>query len=109
MTKAWTAWVGLLLIASLAFAEPLYPFRDLPPEVRAKMQRLTEILAQSIKEGRLSDAQIRSQLNGGDAPAMIRSLGPEAAKLLQEIAQDFKGKYTEDELGIILSGLLEAK
>lgn len=109
MTKLWTAWVGLLLTASLAFAEPLYPFRDQPPEVQAKMQRLTEILAQSIKEGRLSDAQIRSQLNGGDAPAMIRSLGPEAATLLQEITEAFKGKYTEDELSAILGGLLETK
>ena len=40
---------------------------------------------------------------------MIKSLGPEAAQLLQEIAAGFKGKYTEEELNMILGGLIGVK
>jgi hypothetical protein len=40
---------------------------------------------------------------------MIRSLGPDAAQLLQDIAAGLKGRYTEDELSIMLSGLIQEK
>ena len=107
-----TASLGLLLCVSIALAEPpatMYPLRDLPPDVQTKLAQLAQILAGAIQSGRLSDAQVKAALNGGDAPAMIRSLSPEAAQLLQDIAAGFKGKYTEEELNIILGGLIEAK
>jgi len=103
---------GLLLCVTMALAEPpatISPLQDLPPDVQAKMARLAQILVEAVQSGRLSDAQIQASLNGGDAPAMIRSLGPEAAQLLQDIAAGFKQKYSEDELYMVLGGLLGAK
>ncbi|HZC68209.1 MAG TPA: hypothetical protein VE201_06285 [Nitrospirales bacterium] len=104
--------LGLVLCVSVAFAEPpstMSPLRDLPQDVQVKIAQLARILAGAIQSGRLSDAQVKAALNGGDAPTMIRSLGPEAAQLLQDIAAGFKGRYTEEELNIILSGLIESK
>jgi hypothetical protein len=77
--------------------------------VQTKIAQLAQVLATAVQSGRLSDAQIQASLNGGDAPALIRSLGPEAAQLLRDIAAGFKGKYTEEELNLILGGLIGAK
>ena len=104
--------VSVLLSAAVAFAEPpatMSPLRDLPPEMQAQMAQLAQVLAGAIQRGQLSDAKLQAALTGGDAPALIRSLGPEAAQLLQDIAAGFKGKYTEDELNLILGGLIGAK
>ncbi len=112
MKKAIIACMGVVLFAAVAFAEPpatINPLASLPPEIQAKMARLAQILSQAVQSGKLSDAQIQANLSGGDAPAMVRSLGPEAAQLLQEIAAGFKGKYSDDELGMILGGLIGAK
>lgn len=112
MNKAITACMCVLLFASVTIAEPpttMNPLRDLPSDVQAKMARLAQILSEAVQSGRLSDAQIQATLSGGDAPAMIKSLGPEAAQLLQEIAAGFKGKYTEEELNMILGGLIGVK
>ena len=90
-------------------AQPISPFDGLPPHAQAKLQRLTEIRAQSLKGRRLSDEQIRTDLNSGDAPTIIRNLSPEAANLLQDIATALKGRYTEEQLAVILGGRLEIK
>jgi hypothetical protein len=103
---------GVLLWAAVACAEPpatMFPLRDLPSDVQTKIAQLAQVLATAVQSGRLSDAQIQASLNGGDAPALIRSLGPEAAQLLRDIAAGFKGKYTEEELNLILGGLIGAK
>lgn len=112
MTRASLVCMGMLLCASVTYAEPpatVNPLRDLPPNVQVKMSRLAEILAEALQSGRLSDSQIQTALNSGDAPALIRSLGPEAAQLLQDIAAGLKGKYAEEELNMILGGLIGAK
>jgi len=112
MSKTVTACLGMLLCASVAFADPpatMNPLRDLPADVQVKMTRLAQILSEAVQSGRLSEAQIQANLNGGDAPAMIRSLGPEAAQLLQDIVAGFQGKYTEQELNMILGGLIGAR
>lgn len=112
MTRASLVCMGMLLCASVAYAEPpatMNPLRDMPPDVQAKMAQLAQILSEAVQSGRLSDAQIQATLNGGDAPAMIKSLGPEAAQLLQEIVAGFKGKYTDEELSMILGGLIGAQ
>ena len=101
-----------MLCVSVAFAEPpatMNPLSGLPSDVQVKITQLARILAGAIQSGRLSDAQVKAAVNSGDAPAMIRSLGPEAAQLLQDIAAGFKGKYTEKELNTILGGLIGAK
>jgi hypothetical protein len=112
MARATMMCAGLLFCITAAFAEPpatMNPLRDLPPDVQVKMSKLAEILAGAIQSGRLNESQIQTALNSGDAPAMIRSLGPEAAQLLQDIAAGFKGKYSEEELNMILGGLIGAK
>ncbi len=112
MTKASLACMGMLLCASAAYAEPpatMNPLRDLPSDVQVKMSRLAEIVAEAIQSGRLSDSQIQAAINSGDAPALIHSLGPEAAQLLQDIAAGLKGTYTDEELNVILGGLIGAK
>ena len=112
MTRATLVAVGMLLYASVAYAEPpetVNPLADLPPDVQVKMSKLAEILAQAQRSRQLSDSQIQTALNSGDAPALIRSLGPEADQLLQDIAIGFKGKYSEDELNVILNALIGAK
>ncbi len=112
MTRASLVCMGMLLCASVAVAEPpatVSPLRDLPPDVQVKMSKLAEILAGALQSGRLSDSQIQTALNSGDAPALIRSLGMEAAQLLQDIAAGFKGKYTDEELNVIVGGLIGAK
>jgi hypothetical protein len=90
-------------------AEPLTPFANLPPDVQSKFAQLAAILAAQIQSGQLTEEQIRSGINQGDAPGMIRSLGPDAARLLQEIAEALKARYTDDELGAILGGLMGAR
>lgn len=112
MMKALAACVSVLLFAAVAFAEPpatISPLGDLPRDMQVKMARLAQILAGAVQSGRLSDATIQSAMNGGDAPALIRSLGPEAAQLLQDIAAGFKGKYADEELNLLLGGLIGAK
>jgi hypothetical protein len=112
VTRASLGCMGMLLCAAVAYAEPpatVNPLRDLPPDVQAKMSRLTDMLAEAQQSGRLSDAQLHTALNSGDAPALIRSLGPEATQLLQDIAAGLKGRYTEGELSMILGGLIGAK
>jgi len=104
--------MGMLLCAAVAYAESpatINPLRDLPPDVQVKMSRLAEILSEAIQSGRLSDSQIQAAMNSGDAPALIHSLGPEAAQLLQDITAGLKGKYTDEELNMILGGLIGAK
>jgi len=110
--KSIIACASVLLCAAVAFAEPpvtMSPLRDLPPEMQVKMAQLAQIIAGAVQSGQLSDATIQSAMNSGDAPALIRSLGPEAAQLLQDIAAGFKGKYTEEELNLLLGGLIGAK
>jgi len=102
----------MLLCASVAYAEPpatVNPLADLPPDIQVKMSKLAELLAQAQQSGRLSDSQIQTALNSGDAPALIRSLGPEADQLLQDISAGFKEKYSEDELNVILNALIGTK
>ena len=112
MTRAIIAGIGVLFCASVAFAAPpdkVDPLRDLPPDVQGKIVQLAQVVAGAIQGGQLSEAQIKAALNSGDSLAMVRSLGPEASQLLQDIVAGFRGKYSEDELNMILGGLIQEK
>ncbi|MGH7181886.1 MAG: hypothetical protein ACREJN_07920, partial [Nitrospiraceae bacterium] len=63
---------------------------SLPPELQKKLQQLSELLDQNIKAGKISDAQIQQQLMSGGLERTIRSLGPEANQLFDEINADMK-------------------
>jgi len=103
--------IGVLCCVSVAFAEPakVNPLGDLPADVQVKITQLAKILSGAIQGGKLSDGQIKATVNSGDVSGMIRSLGPDAAQLLQDVAAGLKGRYTEDELSIMLGGLIQER
>ena len=80
---------------------------SLPPDLHEKLQQLSELLDQNIKAGKITDAQIQQELTSGHLEQTIRSLGPEANQLLDEINADMKnGKGPgEDALMPLLGGL----
>ena len=63
---------------------------SLPPELHQKLQQLSELLDQNIKAGKITDAQIQQQLLSGRLEQTIRSLGPDANQLFDEIQADMK-------------------
>ena len=104
--------LGLLFYMSIAFTEVAAmanQLGDLPPDLQGKIAQLGQVLGEAIQDGRLTDSQVQAALKAGDAAAMIRGLGPQAAQLLQDIASGLKIRYTEDELGAILGGLIQAQ
>lgn len=69
--------------------------------------QLSQLIDQHIKAGRLSDAQIQQQLMSGNLEQTIRSLGPEADRLFDEISADMKNGIGpgQDALMALLGGL----
>jgi len=80
---------------------------SLPPDLQKKLQQLSELLDQNIKAGKITDALIQHQLMSGGLERTIRSLGPEANQLFDEISADMKnGKGPgEEALPLLLGGL----
>ena len=81
----------------------------LPPDVYAKLQKLSLLIDQNIKAGKITDAQIQAELMSGHLEQTIRSLGPEATQLMDEITNDIRnGKGPgEEALVPLLGGLSE--
>ena len=78
---------------------------SLPPDLHKKLQQLSELLDQNIKAGKITDAQIQQQLTSGSLERTIRSLGPEANQLFDEINTDMKnGKGPGEEALLPLLG-----
>jgi hypothetical protein len=79
----------------------------LPPDLYYKLQQLSLLLDQNIKAGKITETQIQQQLLSGQLELTIRSLGPEANQLLDEINTDMRsGKgLGEDALMPLLAGL----
>ena len=106
-----------LFAAAPAFAQsaesPIPPddaagiMNSLPPELHKKLQQLSELLDQNIKAGKITDAQIQHQLTLGRLEQTIRSLGPEANQLFDEIQADMKNGNGpgKDALLPLLAGL----
>ena len=80
---------------------------SLPPDLYKKLERLSQLLDQHIKAGKLTDEQIQQELMSGRLEQTLRSLGPEANQLMDEISTDMKnGKGPgEDALAPLLEGL----
>jgi hypothetical protein len=80
---------------------------SLPPEFHKKLQQLSELLDENIKAGKITDALIQHQMMSGGLERTIRSLGPEANQLFDDINADMKnGKGPgEEALGPLLGGL----
>ncbi|BCA54264.1 exported protein of unknown function [Nitrospira sp. KM1] len=62
----------------------------LPPDLYKKMERLAQLIDQSIKSGKLTDAQVQQELMSGRLDQTIRGLGPEAGQLMDEIQSDMQ-------------------
>jgi|CXWL01.1.fsa_nt_gi hypothetical protein len=80
---------------------------SLPPDLHKKLQQLSQLIDQNIKAGKLTEAQVQQELMSGRLEQTIRSLGPEANQLFDEIKTDMKnGKGPgEDALIPLLGGL----
>lgn len=60
---------------------------SMPPDVLAKVRSLAQILQQSVKDGKISDAEIQQGLTSGRLGEKLKQLSPEAAQLLEEISE----------------------
>jgi hypothetical protein len=80
---------------------------SLPPDLQKKLQQLSELIDRNIKAGKLTEAKVQQELLSGRLEQTIRSLGPEANQLFDEIKVDMKnGKGPgEDALAPLLGGL----
>ena len=117
--KLYTLWIAItvtLFVATPAIAQSAEGdppanaadvLNSLPPELHKKLQQLSELLDQNIKAGKITEAQIQQELMSGRLEQTIRSLGPEANELFDEINADMKsGKGPgEDALMPLLGGL----
>ena len=115
--RLWIAIAVTLFAATPALAQsaesPTPPadsagiLNSLPPELHKKLQQLSELLDQNIKAGKITDAQIQQQLTSGRLEQTIRSLGPEANQLFDEIRSDMKNGNGpgEEALVPLLGGL----
>ena len=120
--KLYTLWIAIavsLFVTTPALAQSAESnppanaadiLNSLPPDLHKKLQQLSELIDQNIKAGKITDAQIQQQLTSGGLERTIRSLGPEANRLFDEINVDMKnGKGPgEDALMPLLGELSEA-
>ena len=111
----------LIIIVSLIAAEPAWAqstegdpsgnaigiLNSLPPDLYNKLQQLSQLIDRNIKAGTLTEAQVQRELMSGRLEQTVRSLGPEANQLFEEIIADMKnGKGPgEDALAPLLGGL----
>ncbi len=80
---------------------------NVPTDLYAKIQTLAQMLDESIKAGKLTDAEVQQELMSGDLGEKLRTLNPEAGRLLAEISDAMKnGKGPgEQSLMPLLGGL----
>lgn len=79
---------------------------ELPPETMKKMEALGKILQQDLKEGKLTDSQMREELMSGNLDQKIRGLNPEAGPLLDDIGQSMKNHPNAGNLPNLLNGMM---
>lgn len=56
------------------------------PDVLAKVQALAQVLQQGIKDGKLTDAEVKQGLMSSRLAEKLKELSPEAGPLLEEIS-----------------------
>jgi hypothetical protein len=79
----------------------------MPPDVLAKVQALAQMLQQGIRDGKLTDAEVKQGLMSGQLAEKLKQLGPEAGPLLEEISAATKDSTGpgEESLMPLLGGL----
>jgi len=78
------------------------------PDLLSKIRALALIVQKKIVDGQISGATLQQELQGGDASAVIRGLGPEANRLLEEIKTSLQSNYSEEALSVLLQALMGA-
>ncbi|MBH0185680.1 MAG: hypothetical protein HP477_09780 [Nitrospira sp.] len=79
----------------------------MPPDVLAKVQALAQMLQQGIKDGKLTDAEVKQGLMSGRLAEKLKQLNPEADQLLNDISTATKDGTGpgEESLMPLLGGL----
>ncbi|MBX3318364.1 MAG: hypothetical protein KF890_00645 [Nitrospira sp.] len=80
---------------------------SMPPDMLAKVQSLAQIIQQNIKDGKITDDEVKRNLMSGNLGERLKQLSPEAGQLLSDITQASKeGKGPgEESLMPLLGGL----
>lgn len=101
---------------SLWFAVPTYAqgqqeapkiIQGMSPDMLAKVQSLAQILQQGIKEGQLTNDEIKRGMVSGQLEETLKQMNPEAGQLLHDISESSKeGKGPGEESLMPLIGEL---
>lgn len=78
---------------------------EMPPETMKKIEALGQIIQQDLKEGKLTNNQLREELKTGNLEQTLRSLNPEASPLLDGIADSMKNHPNANMLPDLLNGM----
>lgn len=82
---------------------------SLSPDLISKIRQLALLLQQEMADGRINEATIQRELQGGDVAGAIRELGPDATRLLDEIKSAFQSTYSEESLALLLQLLMSSR
>ena len=77
----------------------------LSPDLLSKIRELAILVQRKLADGQLNDATLQRELQGGDVGAVIRGLGPDANRLLDEIKASLQTNYSEESLAVLLQAL----
>ncbi len=106
------AWGLIALLVSPCFAQmgtgdAAKILNGMPPDLFAKVQALAQQLQQSIKEGKLSEAEVQQGMMSGHLAEKLKGLNPQAGQLLDEISDAMKNGQGPGEAALmpLLGGL----
>lgn len=62
----------------------------LPPEMYAKVQALAQMLDQTIRDGKISEAEVQRDLLSGQLGNKLATVNPEAGRLLDDLSNTMR-------------------
>ncbi|ALA59939.1 hypothetical protein [Nitrospira moscoviensis] len=80
---------------------------SMSPELYGKVQRLAQMLDQSIKAGKLTEGEVQQGMLSGHLGEKLKSIDPEAGRLLDDISEAMKNGQGPGEAALmpLLGGL----
>jgi len=104
-----STWSGVPSYAQLGGGQPdaAKILNSMPPDVLMKVQTLAQILQQGIKDGTVTEAEIRQGIMSGRLAEKLKQLSPDADRLLDDVSTATKegNGPGEDSLLPLLGGL----
>lgn len=93
--KRMIAILGLSLLCAVSVyaqgqQEATKILQGMPPETLAKVQSLAQMLQQNIKEGKLTDDEVKRGMMSGQLGEKLKQMNPEAGQLLHDISEASK-------------------